>query len=69
HAYYWSFQHDGSNRLSEMLEEIVPPQVLFEARIVGHTWSDVDYELIREFSLAKGFNPNSNDVAIELGYP
>ncbi|KAJ6484157.1 hypothetical protein C8R45DRAFT_931608 [Mycena sanguinolenta] len=69
HAYYWSFQHDGSHRLSdEMLEEIVPPQVLFEARIVGHTWSDVDYELIREFSLAKGFNPNSNDVAIELGY-
>ncbi|KAF7359888.1 hypothetical protein MVEN_00714500 [Mycena venus] len=70
HAYYWSFQHDGSTRLSdEMLEEIVPPQVLFEARIVGHTWSDVDYELIRDFLLAKGFNPNSNDAALELGYP
>jgi hypothetical protein len=36
-SYYWSFESDGSHRvLDEVLEEIVPPRVLFHPRILGH---------------------------------
>lgn len=69
-AYYWSFQSDGSNPLSdEILDEVCPPQVLYQTCLLERHWSKQDYRLIRDFLLAKGLNPNSPDLVNQLGYP
>jgi hypothetical protein len=69
-AYYWSFQSNGSDPLSnEILDEVFPPQVLYQTHLLERYWSEQDYQLIRDFSLAKGLNPNSPDFANQLGYP
>ncbi|KAJ7218488.1 hypothetical protein GGX14DRAFT_437248 [Mycena pura] len=69
-AYYWSFSPDGREPLSaELLDEIMPPQVLLDVYILGKQWSEQDYELIRGITQAKGLDPESSDLAIKLGYP
>ncbi|KAJ7218469.1 hypothetical protein GGX14DRAFT_27860, partial [Mycena pura] len=69
-AYYWSFWPDGREPLSaELLDEIMPPQVLLDVHILGTQWSQQDYELIRDITQAKGLDPESSDLAIQLGYP
>ncbi|KAF8174607.1 hypothetical protein K438DRAFT_1848563 [Mycena galopus ATCC 62051] len=69
-AYYWSFTPDGSEPLSgEILEDISAPQVLLQAGLVGRSWTERDYQLVRELCLEKGFNPESPDLANHLGYP
>ncbi|KAJ7218471.1 hypothetical protein GGX14DRAFT_595010 [Mycena pura] len=69
-AYYWSFSPDGREPLSaELLDEIMPPQVLLDVHILGTQWSQQDYELIRDITQAKGLDPESSDLAIQLGYP
>jgi hypothetical protein len=69
-AYYWSFDPKGTTQLSaEDAEQIGLPHVNFQATVFGSTWSRDIYDLIGHFHLAKGYNPHSQDVAIELGYP
>ncbi|KAJ7218452.1 hypothetical protein GGX14DRAFT_560794 [Mycena pura] len=69
-AYYWSFWPDGREPLSaELLDEIIPPQVVLDVRLQGKQWSQQDYQLIRDITLAKGLDPESSDLAIQLGYP
>ena len=69
-AYYWSFWPDGHEPLSaELLDEIVPPQVLLEVCIWGKQWSQQDYQSIGDLIQAKGLDPESSDLAIQLGYP
>ncbi|KAJ7218486.1 hypothetical protein GGX14DRAFT_695701 [Mycena pura] len=69
-AYYWSFWPDGREALSdEILDEIMPPQVLLDVHITGKQWSQQDYQLIRDITREKGLDPESSDLAIQLGYP
>ncbi|KAJ7192849.1 hypothetical protein GGX14DRAFT_406063 [Mycena pura] len=69
-AYYWSFWPDGREPLSaELLDEVMPPQVVLEIHIAGKHWSQQDYQLIRDITLAKGLDPESSDLAIQLGCP
>ncbi|KAJ7192846.1 hypothetical protein GGX14DRAFT_593908 [Mycena pura] len=69
-AYYWSFWPDGREPLSaELLDEIIPPQVVLDVVLPGKQWSQQDYQLIRDITLAKGLDPKSSDLAIQLGYP
>ncbi|KAJ7192856.1 hypothetical protein GGX14DRAFT_593939, partial [Mycena pura] len=69
-AYYWSFWPDGREPLSaELLDEIIPPQVVLDIGLRGKQWSQQDYQLIRDITLAKGLDPESSDLAIQLGCP
>lgn len=67
---YWSLHPFGAARLSE--EEARNhgfPDV--DIRIVagGRSWDDRVYAGIRQFHEAKGFDPYSQEVALELKYP
>ncbi|KAJ7218479.1 hypothetical protein GGX14DRAFT_595027 [Mycena pura] len=65
-AYYWSFWPDGREPLSaELLDEIMPPQILLDVEIVGKQWSQQDYELIRDITQAKGLDPESSKAPHE----
>ncbi|KAJ6532506.1 hypothetical protein B0H19DRAFT_1383914 [Mycena capillaripes] len=68
-AAYWSRDPSGAERLSaeEAKNEGFPD---IESRIwaFGSTWDDSVYTGIRQFHHAKGFDPWSQEVAIELGY-
>ncbi|KAJ7199994.1 hypothetical protein GGX14DRAFT_401001 [Mycena pura] len=69
-AYYWSLQSDGREPLSaEVVDKIMPPEVLLEAHIAGRYWSEQDYHLIREITRAKGLDPGSSELSVQLGYP
>jgi hypothetical protein len=69
-AYYWTFDPEGIERFSEDTSEALGlPLVQFHTLVRGDRGSKDDYTLIREFHLDKGFDPDSQDIAIELGYP
>jgi hypothetical protein len=69
-TYYWSFDPMGIEHLSDdTVMELDLPRVHFQAILHGAYWSSKDYEVIRDFHRAKGFDPNRHDVAIKLGYP
>jgi len=69
-ALYWSFDPRGKTRLtSEMAEMIGVPCVFFESWVTGSSWAQKDYDILAEFHSAKGFDPFSLQVAVELGYP
>ncbi|KAJ7218499.1 hypothetical protein GGX14DRAFT_595085 [Mycena pura] len=68
-AYYWSFWPDGREPLpAELLDEIMPPQVLLDVSIVGKRWSQKDYELIRDITRAKGLDQDPCECRKEVGY-
>jgi hypothetical protein len=68
--YYWSFHPEGIHRLpQDALDELNLPQVTFRAQVYGKCWTHEVYNLIADFHRTKGFDPTSQDVAIELGYP
>ncbi|KAJ7235349.1 hypothetical protein C8J57DRAFT_1530782 [Mycena rebaudengoi] len=69
-AYHWAFDPQGLQRLPEdTWEQLGLPRVHFHASLDAVQWGRTDYDLIGSFHSAKGFEPNSQDVAIELGYP
>jgi hypothetical protein len=37
--------------------------------VIGDSWNNSVYDGIRQFYEGKGFDPYSQEVAIELGYP
>jgi hypothetical protein len=53
----------------DALDELALPHVSCRARVAGVQWRKEIYDLIGKFHDAKGFDPISQDVAIELGYP
>jgi hypothetical protein len=68
--HYWSFDPEGSGCLSqEALEELALPTVHFKVRASGAHRTQQQYNVIADFHRAKGFDPTSQDVALELGYP
>ncbi|KAJ7826344.1 hypothetical protein B0H13DRAFT_2680712 [Mycena leptocephala] len=68
--YYWAFDPAGLNRLThEAAEEIGLPTPEFSMDLIMHKWDECDYDMIRDFHVAKGFDPYTQDVAIAMGYP
>jgi hypothetical protein len=45
------------------------PDINLKMSVTGLLWDSSVYDGIRQFHEAKGFNPFSQDVSIELGYP
>ncbi|KAJ7435595.1 hypothetical protein B0H11DRAFT_1662951, partial [Mycena galericulata] len=69
-AYFWSHDPYGRSRLSSAgARDLGMPHVFMQARVGGSTWPRADYELLRQFHFAKGFNPDSSEIAHRLGYP
>ncbi|KAJ6452214.1 hypothetical protein C8R45DRAFT_783230, partial [Mycena sanguinolenta] len=68
--YYWAFNPTGDGSLThEQAEDIGLPTPEFSTDVRGMSWDQSDNEMIRDFHLAKGFDPDSQDAAIAMGYP
>ncbi|KAF8214600.1 hypothetical protein K438DRAFT_882436 [Mycena galopus ATCC 62051] len=67
---YWSVNPSGAERLSaEEARALGLPEIHSWMEVWGNCWDSSDYDGIRQFHKAKGFDPYSHDVAMELGYP
>ncbi|KAJ7022353.1 hypothetical protein C8F04DRAFT_1138261, partial [Mycena alexandri] len=67
---YWSLDPSGANRLST--EEATRrgfPAIQLTTKVFGHYWDTSVYAGLRQFHRAKGFDPDSQDVALHLGLP
>ncbi|KAF7337323.1 hypothetical protein MSAN_02257600 [Mycena sanguinolenta] len=67
---YWSLDPSGDERLT--LENAVAlgfPSLQLSAKIEIKSWDASVYAGMRQFHQAKGFDPDSQDVARHLGYP
>jgi hypothetical protein len=68
--YYWAFDPDGQDRLtSAMAEDFGLPTVEFSIHLGGGKWDERHYDMVRDFHIAKGFDPYTRDAAIAMGYP
>ncbi|KAJ7826354.1 hypothetical protein B0H13DRAFT_2440826 [Mycena leptocephala] len=68
--YYWAFDPAGFDRLThDVAEDFGLPTVEFSIYSYGGKWDEHDYDMIRDFHIAKGFDPYTQDVAIAMGYP
>ncbi|KAJ7697867.1 hypothetical protein B0H17DRAFT_1051447 [Mycena rosella] len=50
-------------------EQLGFPAINIELMLWGTSWDESVYKGTRQFHQAKGFDPDSQDVARELGYP
>ncbi|KAJ6538703.1 hypothetical protein DFH09DRAFT_1042106 [Mycena vulgaris] len=67
---YWSLGPSGGERLStEEAEELGFPHFDFTMHVYGDSWDELVYRGIHQFHEGKGYDPYSQDVARELGYP
>ncbi|KAF8214466.1 hypothetical protein K438DRAFT_880481 [Mycena galopus ATCC 62051] len=67
---YWSVDPSGAERLSvEEARTLGLPDINSWMEVSVKYWDRSDYDGICQFHEAKGFDPYSQDVAIELGYP
>ncbi|KAJ7670177.1 hypothetical protein DFH06DRAFT_1373052, partial [Mycena polygramma] len=67
---YCSLDPSGVERLTtEQAIELEFPTLQFRTQILGKYWDDSVYAGLRKFHQAKGFDPDSQDVARHLGYP
>ncbi|KAJ7787193.1 hypothetical protein B0H14DRAFT_2954908 [Mycena olivaceomarginata] len=68
--YYWSFDPAGLDQLThEIAEDIGLPTPKFMIVPHGLFLEEEETNLICEFHAAKGFDPESQDIAIAMGYP
>jgi hypothetical protein len=69
-TYYWSLDPEGIEPLpQDGMDELAPPSVSFQAAVDGIWWKKAIYVSIADCHCAKGFDPTSQDITIELGYP
>ncbi|KAF7334332.1 hypothetical protein MSAN_02378000 [Mycena sanguinolenta] len=67
---YWSLDPFGAARLSTQdAESLGFPAIHIETIIAGESWYRSVYEGLRRFHEGKGFDPDSREVARQLGYP
>ncbi|KAJ7477920.1 hypothetical protein B0H11DRAFT_2424403, partial [Mycena galericulata] len=68
---YWSLNPSGTYKLSveEALSLGFPAPVPLEIKLRVRDWGEREYTGLRQFHQAKGFDPDSQDVARHLGYP
>jgi hypothetical protein len=68
--YYWAFDPAGLDQLTrEIAEDIGLPTPEFTIVPLGLMLEEEETNLIREFHAAKGFDPESQDIAIAMAYP
>lgn len=66
---YWSLDPSGVDYLSAEKEaELGFPPIQLTAKIYGYCWDESVYTGVRQFHRAKGFDPDSQDVAQHLGH-
>ncbi|KAJ7472466.1 hypothetical protein FB451DRAFT_1398676 [Mycena latifolia] len=69
-AAYWSLDPSGVERLGmEEAEQLEFPRIDFTMNVHTYSWEESVYAGIRQFHQGKGFDPDSQNVALELGYP
>ncbi|KAJ7177200.1 hypothetical protein C8R46DRAFT_49346 [Mycena filopes] len=67
---YWSQDPSGLEPLSaDDADTLGFPTLSPRTRVTGRCWDASVYAGLRQFHAAKGFNPDSQDVARHLGYP
>ncbi|KAJ7113770.1 hypothetical protein C8R44DRAFT_630482, partial [Mycena epipterygia] len=67
---YWSFDPSGAYRLrSEEATKLGFPSIQWTTDLWVIHWDASTYAGLRQFHQAKGFDPESQDVARHLGYP
>ncbi|KAJ7818992.1 hypothetical protein B0H14DRAFT_3147653 [Mycena olivaceomarginata] len=67
---YWSLNPSGTFPLStEDANMLGFPIIHIETRMDGCAWNDGVYDALRRFQKSKGLNPDSQEAAINLGYP
>ncbi|KAJ7635436.1 hypothetical protein B0H17DRAFT_1217279 [Mycena rosella] len=66
---YWSLDPSGTKHLTmEEAEKLGFPIFTIEVKVAGWSWDESVYNGIRQFHQAKGFGPDSQDVAHKLGH-
>jgi hypothetical protein len=64
---YWSTDPSGTERLStEDATDLGFPSIEFTMEVGGYSWDERVYTGLRTFHRAKGFDPDSQDVARHL---
>jgi len=67
---YWSLDPSGAAPLSTEDAKILGFPILhMETFVYGHSWDSSVYDGLRRFHQGKGFDPESQELAIHLGYP
>ncbi|KAJ7690484.1 hypothetical protein B0H17DRAFT_867026, partial [Mycena rosella] len=67
---YWSLDPSGAARLSTEHAKILGFPILhIETVFFGLSWDKTVYDGLRRFHRGKGFDPQSQEAAIHLGYP
>jgi hypothetical protein len=67
---YWSLHPSGVERLSwEDAASLGFPRIEILESAVGWSWNARVYEGLRQFHQAKGFDPDSQELALHLGEP
>ncbi|KAJ6518075.1 hypothetical protein C8R47DRAFT_5096 [Mycena vitilis] len=67
---YWSLDPSGIERLStEEATRLGFPSIRLATELWVYSWDDSVYAGLRQFHQAKGFDPDSQDVARHLGCP
>ncbi|KAJ6556265.1 hypothetical protein B0H19DRAFT_947689, partial [Mycena capillaripes] len=67
---YWSLDPLGGKRLStNEVTRLGFPSIEFKVGACRRSWDASVYDGLRQFHRAKGFDPDSQDVARHLGYP
>jgi hypothetical protein len=67
---YWSLDPSGVKRLSgKVAEDLGFPAIHVQMGALVQSWDTSVYDRIRQFHEAEGFDPHSQEVVIELGWP
>ncbi|KAJ7168980.1 hypothetical protein C8R46DRAFT_243344 [Mycena filopes] len=67
---YWSLDPLGVEHLStEEATRLGFPSMELQTQVFGESWDASVYAGLRQFHEAKGFDPDSQDVARHIGYP
>ncbi|KAJ6474241.1 hypothetical protein C8R45DRAFT_907422 [Mycena sanguinolenta] len=67
---YWSLDPSGSNPLSHKeASSLGFPPIIPGTTVCVSSWDENVYAGLRKFDESKDFDPESQDVAWELGYP
>ncbi|KAF8145886.1 hypothetical protein K438DRAFT_1608878, partial [Mycena galopus ATCC 62051] len=67
---YWSLDPTGVQRLNtDEAKRLGFPLLTFKREISGFSWDRDVYAGLRQYHEAKGFDPNTQELARHLGFP
>ncbi|KAK7014425.1 hypothetical protein R3P38DRAFT_3574775, partial [Favolaschia claudopus] len=68
--WYWSIDSSGAEELSEgEATKLGFPPIQLRTEIWVRSWDEPAYTGLRQYHRSKGFDPETQDVAVELGQP